>query len=504
LQNSPYEVSALLIGTEAGAPIALSDGQLLKDYTGNIVVPSINANYIEQAMYGTSGVYKLFADDNSDIDAIKRKIDFEQQQQSKAMENSTGDTLRDMGPYIILILLPIAAYSFRKGVLSVAILGVLLMGIGANSSTAYAQLTPEDNMPGSPSQVNAGKSPTQIPDVSLANPNVQPETLIDKVFKNTDQRGKIAFDNQDYNKAEALFENDEWRAANAYKKGDYEQAAALYTELVNNKQGNLTNNLYNQGNALAKQGKLEDAIKAYEKALENNPEYKHAIANKKLVEDLLNQQQQKDREDQKQQDSDESQDGESQDGESQDGESQDGESQDGESQDGESQDGESQDGESQDGESQDGESQDGESQDGESQDGESQDGESQDGESQDGDSQSGDEQNSEKQNDEALKQGAQEQKNDEDQAQENTAEQNESAQAQQSKEEDAANEQAQQAAISNQVNMDDLTPEQKEELQRMQMILNKIPDDPAYLLKRKMQLEAYKRKNNPPSEQENW
>jgi Ca-activated chloride channel family protein len=55
------------------------------------------------------------------------------------------------------------------------------------------------------------------------------------------------------------------------------------------------------------------------------------------------------------------------------------------------------------------------------------------------------------------------------------------------------------------MNMDDLTPEEKEELQRMQMILNKVPDDPAFLLKRKMLLEAYKRKGAPPPPtQQNW
>jgi Ca-activated chloride channel family protein len=52
--------------------------------------------------------------------------------------------------------------------------------------------------------------------------------------------------------------------------------------------------------------------------------------------------------------------------------------------------------------------------------------------------------------------------------------------------------------------MANLTPEEKEEMQRMQMIMNKVPDDPAYLLQRKMMLEAYKRERQPVPTQENW
>jgi Ca-activated chloride channel family protein len=101
--KSSFDVSALLVGTEIGAPIAMEDGQLLKDYSGKIVVPSINSRYMNQAMAGTNGKYHLFASDNSDIQAIKREIEFDQQQQSKEVENTSGDTFKDMGPYLVLL-----------------------------------------------------------------------------------------------------------------------------------------------------------------------------------------------------------------------------------------------------------------------------------------------------------------------------------------------------------------------------------------------------------------
>lgn len=468
ISKSAFDVSALLIGTEVGAPIAMTDGQLLKDYTGNIVVPSINTRYMEQAMSGTKGIYHLFASDNSDIEAIKRKVEFAQQQQSKEVENTSGDSYKDMGPFLVLLLLPIAAYSFRKGVLSIALVSSLYLVVGAGAKPAYAQ------------QAQANDIGSNSPTITTANPDSSPESLLDKVFKNADQRGKIAFDNQDFDTAKALFEDDEWRAASAYKSGDFEQAASMYADLAKNKQANVADNLYNQGNALAKQGKLEEAINAYEQALEVAQDHEQAAANKKLVEDLLQQQQKQDGQDAQQnpnQDSSQSNEDQQQQNESQNSDSQQSEEQSDE----------------QSGESQEGDSQ---QQDGQSQD-DSQENTEQ-NQSQQGDSQS--------EQDDALKQAAQEQEQTKGEPDSEEARDQESGQAQAPEtDENEVSEQEQQAAISNQVNMDDLSPEQKEELQRMQMILNKIPDDPAFLLKRKMQLEAYKRKNNPPPpEQENW
>lgn len=470
LINSPFDISALLIGTEAGAPITLQDGQLLKDFSGKIVIPSINMRYMDQAMAGTGAQYHQFATDNSDIEAIKRKIDFEQKKQAAAVENTSGDELKDMGPFLVLLLLPIAAYSFRKGLLSIALVSLFTSVLYLPSPPVLAQSQGLDS------------SSATGPDITLANPNTSAETLVDKVFKNADQRGKLAFDNSDFEKASNLFDNNEWRAASAYKMGDYEKAAALYSDLLTKSETNTVNNHYNQGNALAKLGKLEEALEAYNQTLSLNDKHEQAIQNKKIIEDMLKQQQ---NDPNKQQDSNDQSSDPNKDQEKQDSKDQ--------------QQGEGDQSDSQQQE----QSEDGEGQDSDEQGGESSEQQS---ENQQNSEQQGDQQK-ENASDEALKQSAQ------DQAQKDSQESQSQQQDQAQSDKDKADEQAegqdpseqQQAAISNQINADDLTPEQKEEMQRMQMILNKVPDDPAYLLKRKMQLEAYKRKNNPPPpEQENW
>jgi Ca-activated chloride channel family protein len=51
-----------------------------------------------------------------------------------------------------------------------------------------------------------------------------------------------------------------------------------------------------------------------------------------------------------------------------------------------------------------------------------------------------------------------------------------------------------------------LTEEQREQMQRMQTLLRRIPDDPAFLLQRKMQLESQQRMRDraPPQQRKNW
>jgi Ca-activated chloride channel family protein len=43
--------------------------------------------------------------------------------------------------------------------------------------------------------------------------------------------------------------------------------------------------------------------------------------------------------------------------------------------------------------------------------------------------------------------------------------------------------------------MEEMTSQEKEQMQRMQMLMNKVPDDPAFLLQRKMLLESQKRRS---------
>ncbi len=103
-------------------------------------------------------------------------------------------------------------------------------------------------------------------------------------FTSADQDGWKAFNNKDYAAAEKLFRDENWKAASHYRQGNYAKALQYYA-LNNSVEG-----LYNQGNALAKSGKIKEAIAKYEEVLKINPQHEDAKFN---LEYLKQQQQQK-------------------------------------------------------------------------------------------------------------------------------------------------------------------------------------------------------------------
>ena len=121
-----------------------------------------------------------------------------------------------------------------------------------------------------------------------------------KVFwSRPDQQASKALQQGDASAAAQQFKNSEWKAAAHYKAGEYEQAIESLNGI------NTPDALYNKGNALARAGKLPEALQTYDEALKLDPANKDAEYNRELVEKQLEQQQ---KQDQQQQNSDENQD----------------------------------------------------------------------------------------------------------------------------------------------------------------------------------------------------
>ena len=249
-----YQLSILGVGTDDGAPIALPEGGFLKDERGNIVVPKLNSGELAKLAQAGNGVYQTITANDADLQALLATMDRSVEQQGKQNDNLLLDQWADKGPWLLLLVLPLAALTFRKGLLCFALL--LILPLPKNSYAMGWQ----------------------------------------DLWQTKDQQAQQAYKKQDYAKAAEQFENPDWKAAAHYKAGEYDKSLE---DLKNSKS---ESSAYNQGNALAKAGQLEQAIKAYEKALAVNPNDNDAKHNKEVVEKELEKQKQEQKQQNQQKD----------------------------------------------------------------------------------------------------------------------------------------------------------------------------------------------------------
>ena len=153
------------------------------------------------------------------------------------------DQWEDNGAWLILLVLPWAAWQFRKGVICLAIL--FLLPLPKNSYALEWQ----------------------------------------NLWRTPDQQAQRDYQQQQFSQAADKFQNPEWKAAAKYKAADFDNAAAQFQSL---------GNAYNQGNALAKKGQLKEALAAYEQAVKENPDNADAKFNKEIVEKALEKRQKQD------------------------------------------------------------------------------------------------------------------------------------------------------------------------------------------------------------------
>ena len=245
-----YQLSILAVGTAQGAPIKISQGGFLKDMGGNIVVPKLNSQDLQKLAKTGGGSFRLISADDSDIDSLLASLDTYTEQQKKKGDNLLLDLWLDQGPWLLLLVLPLAALSFRRGSLCLALM--LFLPMPKNSYALEWQ----------------------------------------DLWKTRDQQAQKNFQQQQYGQAATQFDDPEWKAAAQYKAGNYAQAAE-------DLQGIQTSDaLYNRGNALAKAGQLQEALQAYQQALAIDPKHKDAGHNKELVEKHLKKQPQQNKQQQ--------------------------------------------------------------------------------------------------------------------------------------------------------------------------------------------------------------
>jgi len=241
-----YKLSILGIGTSDGAPVKLADGGFLKDRQGNIVVPKLNQSELISLARSGGGLYQTISSDDSDITSLMTQSARATIEQETENNDRLAEQWVEQGPWLLLILLPLAAVYFRKGLLIVPL--IALMNYPQES---YAFEWPN-------------------------------------LWQTQDQQAQQAFNQQRYEEAAAQFQSAEWQAAAQFKAEQYEQAAETLQPLEQQS----ADVYYNQATSLAKAGKLDASLDVYNKALKLEPSHEDALYNKKLVEDALKKQQQ--------------------------------------------------------------------------------------------------------------------------------------------------------------------------------------------------------------------
>lgn len=104
------------------------------------------------------------------------------------------------------------------------------------------------------------------------------------LWRRPDQQAAAALRRGDAKQAQTLARDPALRGAAAYRAGDYADAAAAWQDTAG------ADAAYNLGNALAKQGHYQEAIAAYDRALKADPAHADAKANRQAVEDWLRKQ----------------------------------------------------------------------------------------------------------------------------------------------------------------------------------------------------------------------
>lgn len=252
LKQQHYKTSVLAIGTEAGAPVSTGQGGFIKDSLGEIVIPKLDIQSMQQATRAGGGRFSLLSADDRDINTLLGDLQIERVQNQSAEASADGspiktDTWYESGPWLLLFVIPFAAYAFRRGL--VFVLVVFILPLPHSDALADA--------------LDVGS-----------------------FWKNTDQRATTLLEQGDSQKAAELFTNPEWKAAAQYRAGQYQQAAEQLKAI------DTADAQYNRGNALAKSGDLQQALAAYQRALELQPQHDDAKYNLELVKKALQEQQQ--------------------------------------------------------------------------------------------------------------------------------------------------------------------------------------------------------------------
>ncbi len=233
------------IGSTEGAPVKNAQGGFIK-VNGNMVISRLEAEKLKEISRVGGGEYLQSHYSDTDGLAVLNQLALS----AKTAQVKQQKT-RHWEERFYLLILPVMAillFGFRKGFVFLVFLLVFSLPV---------------------EQVNA---------VEIGN-----------YFKNDQQLGKQALENEDYETAAEKFKDPYRQGVAQYRAGNFVEAERLFKQA--SRPEIAEDALYNLGNALARQHKYDDAIETYESLLDQNPTHEKAKHNLDLIKKLRSQQQ---------------------------------------------------------------------------------------------------------------------------------------------------------------------------------------------------------------------
>ncbi len=261
LSGAGYALNTLVVGTEEGGPIPLARRGFIRE-DGDIVISRATPDALSELARSTGGQSHELTLNSSDIESLELSPkDSGDWQETKA--GLTVSRWQDDGYWLLWLAAPLILLGWRRGALTALALVLLPALPQPAAAMTWADL-----------------------------------------WQRQDQRANELIQN-DPKQAAARLDDPEWKGSALYRSGQFDAAAQVFSRAEGPRAS------YNRGNALARAGKLEEALSAYDKALAANPEMEDARHNRKIVEELLKRKNQSkdDSQSNKQQDPSESQGG---------------------------------------------------------------------------------------------------------------------------------------------------------------------------------------------------
>lgn len=242
LKQQGYRISILSVGTRQGAPIPTGSG-VLKDRQGEVVIARTDLAKMREAAALGGGITVNLSNDDTDLNQLTTL--FQQSERRAVVSDQEVDHWVAEGPWILLLALPLLLPLFRRGMLN---LMLPLIFVSAFTVSPKADAGWWQNL-----------------------------------WQSQDQQAAEAYAAGDKAAAAKQFEDPRWKQVAQYESGDY--LAALEEEFT----PETAADWYNRGNVLARNSKLDEAIAAYDRALELQPEFDDAKHNKALLEEMKQQ-----------------------------------------------------------------------------------------------------------------------------------------------------------------------------------------------------------------------